>query len=416
MKSATNRLAFSLLVVCALSLTLPGYAQEGDSQARPASSPPESSDKVKKEDEFLKLGVGRDYQAVERYNTVEQINTFIPPLYQPAFVGHGFVLPPGAMRIGVSFSLFDVDSGDFFKDGHADFVHENHSVNRLRVDANIFYGLDHNMTLFVNFPYWVSRSTGSVHPAGVGVMDLFVEGNTQAFGDASVILKKKWLDQGNFLFNLATVTGLKLPNGSNHKKFDEPMVVRTPMGTLAPAFAGGPFTRFTDDGSLPQVLQPGTGGMGYVFGVMGTRQFLRPRGALHGGTVLRFLKGDDGVDPGDEVRFFGSYVKPVYREKVSVDFAFNGMHKGRDKYDGTFTHPVPNPDGTLAGFATTLRPPFQGGTVLFLSPSLIWSVDPQIRVTATGSFRLNQPDLGPWPKTIFKVGVTYTFALFRRGF
>ena len=411
-----KRSALSSLVLLMLALSVPGYAGEENSQAGPKSPRPESPDNETPKDEFLDLGVAKDYQAVERYNTVEQINTFIPPLYQPAFVGHGYVLPPGAMRIAVGFSLFDVDSGDFFKNGDPDFIHENHNANRLRVDANFFYRLDKNMTVFVNLPYWVSRSTGSVHPAGVAVMDLFVEGNTQAFGDATVIVKKKWLDQGNFLFNLATVTGLKLPNGSNHKKFDEPMVIRTPMGTLAPAFAGGPFTRFTDDGSLPQVLQPGTGGFGYVLGVMGTRQFLRPRGALHGGVVLRFLSGKDGVEPGDEVRFFGSYVKPIYREKVSVDFAFNGMHKGRDKYDGTFTHPVPNPDGTLAGFATTPRPPFQGGTVAFFSPSIIWSVDPQIRVTATGSFRLNQPDLGPWPKTIFRVGVTYTFAFYRRGF
>ncbi|MFQ5722863.1 MAG: hypothetical protein ACE5G6_00110 [Terriglobia bacterium] len=410
----TERRTLWFAVLVLVALALPGSAQESQSDNSASSETQKTAQPP--EDEFLTLGVRHDYQARERYNTIEQINTVIPPLYQPAFVGHGYVLPPGAMRIGARLSVINVGSDDFFKNGRVDPVHENHEADRVRVDVDFFYGLDHNMTVFVNFPYLISRSIGSVHPAGVQTLDLFVEGNTQAVGDASVIFKKKWWDQANFYFNFATVTGLKLPTGSDDATFDDPMVVQMPDGSLAPAFGGGPFPRFTDDGALPQVLQPGTGGMGYILGFMGTRQFLRPRGALHGGVVFRFLTGNKHADPGDEVRFFASYVKPVFRENVSLDLTFNGMRKGRDRYDGTFTHPVPNPDGTLKGIATTPRPPFQGGTVAFFSPSLIWSVDPQIRVTATASFRLNQPDLGPWPGTIFQLGVTYTFALFPRPF
>lgn len=368
------------------------------------------------EDEFLKLGVDEDFQAVERSNTVAQINSFIPPLYQPAFAGHGYVLPPGALRVGAGPSFFDVNSSDFFKGGEEDFVHEQHSVNRMGLDINIFLGLPRNMTLFVNVPYWTSTSRGYVHPAGVKVMDLFVEGNTQKIGDVQVIVKKKWVDQGNFYFNLATVMGLKLPTGSNDEPFIAPMTVKNPMGVLGPAFGGGPFPRFADDGRLPLSLQPGTGGFGYIFGVMGTRQFNGFRGALHGGTLIRILNGADGAEPGDEVRFFASFVKPIAKEQLSVDLTFNGMYRGDDSYEGTFTHPMPDADGGFAGMVTTPRPAFQGGTVMFFSPSLIWSPDPQVRFTGTYSLRLNQPNLGPWPSSIFRFGVSYTFSVTNRRF
>lgn len=368
------------------------------------------------DDEFLTLGVDENFQAVERSNTVAQINSFIPPLYQPAFVGHGYVLPPGALRIAAGPAFFDVDSTDFFKGGHEDFVHEHHTVDRIGFNINLFLGLPRNMTLFVNVPYWTSTSKGSVHPAGVKVMDLFVEGNSQSIGDVQVILKKKWVDQGNFLFNLATVTGIKLPTGSNDEPFDAPMTVRNPMGVLGPAFGGGAFPRFADDGRLPLSLQPGTGGIGYIFGVMGTRQFNSFRGALHVGTLVRILQAADGADPGDEVRFFASFVKPIAKEQLSLDLTVNGMRKGNDSYEGTFTHPRPNADGGFGGIVTTPRPAFQGGTVLFFSPSLIWSPDPQVRFTGTYSLRLNEPDLGPWAGNIVRFGVSYTFPVSSKRF
>lgn len=390
------------VTIFTLSVLFParGGASEGDEVRLDFSG---------EEFKFLDLGVEEDYMKLERYRTIEQINTFIPPLYQPAFVGHGYVLPPGAVRVGLKSTFLNIDPDDFFKGSASDLVHENHSIDRIRTDLQLFYGLDRNMTLFLNIPYWSSNSTGSVHPAGVQTMDLHVEANTQELGDVSLILKKKWVDQGNFRFNFATVVGVKFPTGSNSQKFDQPMVVKQEDGTLATAFMGGPFPRFSDDGRLPQVLQPGTGDFGYTFGLMGTRQFARFPSAFHAGILATILEGEDGIEPGDEVRFFASYVKPLYGERMALDLTVNGMDKGNDKYSGTFMHPFPNPDGTLGGMVTTPRPSFRGGTVAFFSPSLIWTPQPQVRMTATASFRLNEPDLGPWPGSVFQFSLTYTF-------
>ena len=360
-------------------------------------------------DKAFQLGVADNYMRWERYRTIDQVNTFIPPFYQPAFVGHGYVLPPGAWRVGLGSSFLDIGTTDFFKNGDEDLVHENHTVSRVRANLKIFRGFDYNMTLFVDVPFWTSRSLGSVHPAGVQTMDLFVEGNSQKLGDITVILKKKWRDQGNFAFNLATVTGLKLPTGANDETFDQPMDVRMPNGQLGVAFGGGPFPRFTDDGRLPSVLQPGTGGWGALLGVMGTRQYPNRRMALHAGTLYSYLEGKDGVEPGNEWRFFVSLVKPVYKDILSLDMALNGMNKQNDSYVGMFTHPYPNSDGSLAGLTTTPRPSFRGGTVGFFSPSLILTPQPQVRFTLTASFRLNNPDLGPWPGHILQLGMGYTF-------
>ncbi|MFQ5702353.1 MAG: hypothetical protein ACE5HU_10970, partial [Acidobacteriota bacterium] len=134
------------------------------------------------------------------------------------------------------------------------------------------------------------------------------------------------------------------------------------------------------------------------------------RQARHAGVLARFLDGTDGIDPGDELRFFASFVKPVYKDYLSVELAFNGMHKEEDHYSGQFTHPVPDPvTGDMAGFATTDRPPFRGGTVLFASPSLIFIPNPWLRLTLSGMFRVNDPDLGPWPGSQLRVGTTVTF-------
>ncbi len=387
------------------------WAQSSKKPSQPAASKDDVNN-TPLEPEILNLGVHGDYMKQERFRTIDQINTFIPPLYQPAFVGHGYVLPPGAIRIALRASYIRVDSDDFFKHGSVDFVHEGHHVERTRFDLDIFYGLDHNFTLRVNIPFWSSRSRGFVHPVGVRNVNLFVEGNTLGIGDVTLFLKKKWMDQGNYLFNLATVIGVKFPTGSDAQKFDQPMAMQLPHGAEVVAFNGGPFPRFTDDGRLPMVLQNGTGSFGAVAGLMITRQFQKFRSALHLGVLGRYLPGNP--DPGDEVRFFLSWVKPVIGDFLSLDFTLNGMHKEKDHYDGTFTHIVPNPDGTLKMangkpvLVTTPRPSFRGGTVVFFSPSLIWA-QPQYRVLLTVSFRLNHPDLGPWPGVIVQFGTSYTF-------
>ncbi|MEE9217890.1 MAG: hypothetical protein V3U98_02385 [Acidobacteriota bacterium] len=360
---------------------------------------------------FMLLGVDEDYQKRERFRLKDQILTFIPPLYQPAFVGHGYVLPPRTWRISTSVSSFSIDPKDFFKDGKVDFAtHENHSVDRIKLELDVFYGIDYNLTLRINIPYWISQSRGSVHPAGVQDMNLFVEGTSTELGDISIFLKKKFWDQGNFFFNFSGVAGLKLSTGSDSETFDQPMVVEGP-GSTPPsvAFGGNSFPRFSDDGRLPSVLQPGTGSMAYHLGLFATRQFMRNPSALHVGALASFFSSSDGLDPGDQVKFFASYVKPIFHEYVSLDATINGMYKEEDSYSGTFTHPVPGPDGNFSGLATTPRPAFRGGTVLFASPSIIFNPTPLTRFSLTAMFRLNEPDLGPWPSSVYRLSATFTF-------
>lgn len=360
--------------------------------------------------DYLRLGVNESYLKQERFRLHDQILTFIPPLYQPAFVGHGYVLPPNTWRVAFSGTFLDVEPDDFFKNGEVDIVHENHRLERFRLDLDIFYGMDRDFTLRLNLPFHASQSKGSVHPAGVLNMDLFAEGATSQVGDATLFLKKKFWDQANLWFNFAGVVGVKFPTGSNDEKFDRPMVVRDPMGNLGAAFNGGPFQRFTDDGRLPSGLQPGTGGFGYNVGLFGTRQFIRHRAAVHVGFLARFLDDADGVEPGDELRFFASYVKPIYKDFLSVELAINGMDKKADRYEGQFLHPIPDPaTGLFAGTATTPRPSFREGTIVFASPSIIIIPNPWLRFSATGMIRLNEPKLGPWPDSQLVFNLTSTF-------
>lgn len=379
---------------------------EQDEQAKKNKQPNYDDPKYR----YRMLGVDDPYMRRERFRLRAQILTFIPPLYQPAFLGHGYVLPPNTWRVGVSPTFFDVESDDFFKDNVPDITHEDHEVERSEWDLDVFYGLDHDFTVRVKIPFITVQSQGSVHPAGVMDMDLFVEGATSEVGDVELFLKKKFWDQANRGFNFAGVIGVKLPTGSDNEKFDRPMVVRDPMGALGVAFGGGPFPRFSDDGRLPSVLQPGTGAFGYQFGLFGTRQFQKHRAAFHAGFLARFLNGNDGVEPGDELRFFATYVKAVYKDYLSVELAVNGMDKESDRYDGTFTHPVPDPDtGLFAGMATTERPPFREGTVVFATPSVIFIPNPWLRFTVSAMFRLNEPELGPWPDRQLRFGATVTF-------
>lgn len=361
------------------------------------------------EDEFLQLGTkegigGRDWQDFERMRLKDQILTFIPPLYQPAFLGHAYVLPPRTFRVTTSMSFLNVDSDDFFKNGSEDFVHENHKVRNRTVALDLFYGLDHNMTLRLHVPYVTTSSEGSVHPNGVPFLDAFVEGDARDFGDISLFLKKKWLDQGNYPVGFATVAGILFPTGANDKKFDFPVMVMNNMANppmLVPAGGTGVFGRFSDDGRLPASLQPGTGGFGVHFGAFATRQFARFPSALHAGFLGTLLEGDDGVKPGNRLKFFTTYVKPVYKDYLSLEFGINGMWKEDDEYSGLFMPP--------GAMAPVPRPSFQGGTVVFASPSIIFNPTPQIRFHISGSFRLNEPDLGPWPSQIIQAGASMTF-------
>ncbi|MFQ5882579.1 MAG: hypothetical protein ACE5I9_08930 [Candidatus Methylomirabilales bacterium] len=203
----------------------------------------------------------------------------------------------------------------------------------------------------------------------------------------------------------------------------------------------GTFFRFSNDGRLPADLQPGTGDFGFGVGLFFTRQFLPGdflfsfegalpesfkdlerwpgRSALHVGAFHRFNGEDDGIDPGDKTTFFTSFVKPIYRDYLAVDLTLLGFYQEKDEYAGTFFEPIPLDaagnkldsfeNATSVIFREDPRPSFRGGTSLFLAPSVIIAVDPQIRLVVSGLFRVKDPELGPLPDTIFRLGLTMTF-------
>ncbi|MFQ5709743.1 MAG: hypothetical protein ACE5HO_19995 [bacterium] len=434
----TNRFLF----ISILSLSLIGlfavasvFAQEKNEDqvkelekefAELENQKPALPDFTTKEFDFLDFGVKQNYMKMERFRTRNQILTFIPPLYQPAFVGHGYVLPPNTWRAAMHVQSIDVNSSDFFKHGDVDPVHENHTVQRLKYDLDFFYGLDYDMTLRVNIPIWATRSTGAVHPAGVAPLNLYVEGNTSKIGDVSLFLKKKFFDQGNRWFNFAGVFGVILPTGSNDEKFDDRLIITNPANPNGVvAFGGGPFQRFSDDGRLPTVLQPGIGRLGLIFALMGTKQF--SRSALHAGSLVRLNDlgaSDDDIKNGNEVFYFASYVHPVGTDKLSLELAFNGKWKGKDHYPGTFMHPMTadpsgfgmpimemNPEtGEMAvKMFTTPRPSFSGGWIGFITPSIVLNPYAQLRFEFSSMIRVINPDLGPAPKVALRGGVTTTF-------
>ena len=376
--------------------------------------------------DFLDLGVNKNYMKMERFRTKLQILTFIPPLYQPAFVGHGYVLPPNAWRVSSHVQSIRVGSSDFFKHGDIDPVHENHTIERVKYDFDLFYGLDYDMTIRINVPIWSSLTIGSVHPAGVAPLNLFVEGSTSQIGDVSVFLKRKFFDQGNRRFNFAGVLGAILPTGSDSEKFDDRLILTNPANPNGVvAFGGGPFQRFSDDGKLPTTLQPGIGRIGLMFALMGTKQF--NRSAFHAGSLVKINDlgaGDDDIKNGNEVFYFASYVRPVGSDKVSLELAFNGKWKGDDQYPGTFTHPMTddpsgfgmpimdmNPEtGEMAvKMFTTPRPSFSGGWFAFVTPSIILNPYSQLRFELSTLIRVINPDLGPAPKLMVRGGITTTF-------
>ena len=70
--------------------------------------------------------------------------------------------------------------------------------------------------------------------------------------------------------------------------------------------------------------------------------------------------------------------------------------------------PIMNPDGSLKMF-TTPRPPFEHGTVMFLSPSIVILPKPSLRLTISPLVRVYQPNQGPSPAFRLVFGATTTF-------
>ncbi|MCP3902237.1 MAG: hypothetical protein GY715_01265 [Planctomycetes bacterium] len=364
-------------------------------------------------DPLLDLGTekgigGEDFMRFDRDQIKNQIKTFIPPLLRPAFTQHAFVLPPGLFSVGVSHTYGTIDGDDFFRNGNVNSaVFANSEVDRNITNLDIFYGFDlnteylHGFTARLNIPYKNSKVSGSIHPGGVQAITAFNSASTQEVGDVGLFLKKKILDQGNGPFGLAAVGAVFFPTGKNDEKFGDNGVIRfeTPMGT-----SNGIFGRFSDDGRLPSTLQPGTGDFSFLAGLFLTRQFdsndFLGRSALHLGVTHRFMPEEDGIDYGDTTTFFTSFVKPIYKDYLSLDLTYVLNHHQDDSYAGQFMDPA---------LGLINRPAFSGGTSGYIAPSLIFSPDPQIRMTLSTLFRIQDPDLGPAPDPVVRLGIDVTF-------
>lgn len=404
----------------------------GTSQAYAAEDQPQSA-----ADRYLSLGTeqgelgGADQKSFEHQQLKTQIKTFIPPLLRPAFVEHAYVLPPNTWTLSLSERFAHIGSRDFFVNGEVDPVFREMTVDRHFTDLDLFYGFDlgqtylHDFTFRLNVPYLDTQTKGSVFPvAGKPFPNPENIASSQEVGDVGLFLKKKVLDQGNYPVGLAVVGAVFLPTGSSHQKFgsDGRVNVKVPPGMIVGADMNGninmPFMRFSDDGRLPSVLQPGTGGVSYLLGAFLTRQFshtsLLGRSAVHVGVTQRFVSEHDGVNFGNTTTAFASFVKPIYRDYLAADLTFVGFHQQRDSYAGQFAKPgtgmdlVGMPPGSNPAVMMS-RPAFVGGNSGFIAPSLIFSPDPQIRATLSALFRVIDPDLGPAPGSVIRGALEVTF-------
>lgn len=473
-------------------------------------------DKPTAADRYLELGTeqgvlgGEEQKAFERNQIKTQILTFIPPLLRPAFTQHAFVLPPGAVSVGLTHRYTRIEGDDFFRNGSPNLaVFGDSTVERNLTDFDFLYGFDlnrkylHGFTLRVNVPYLSSSVDGFIHPNGQQFISIENAGSTQEIGDVGVFLKKKVWDQGNHPFGLAVVGAVFFPTGANDETFgsngrvttkrptppnviaaqgfDAVMKANVDMGvwgdprcffhnfnlgnralcdgpamgdggafgapsagplSFAPgganfdnAFIGdfpfndGIFGRFSADGRLPSTLQPGTGDFSFLTGGFLTRQFapnsFLGRSAGHIGVIHKFVQEEDGIDFGDTTTYFASFVKPIYKDFVAMDLTFVGFDKQNDSYAGK----IPEPEihvcdavdvaGAVGGcgmigdeafvFDVVDRPSFSGGFTGMVAPSLIFSPDPQIRMTVSGLIRVIEPDLGPAPPFVLRANLEVIF-------
>lgn len=385
------------------------------------SNPPDI-DPDSRDNDYLKLGVDRSYSDQERYSIQDQIQSFIPPIYEPVLTQSAFVLPPGALRFQTSYrNVARMDAGDVAGQRKLGARFVDFDLERSFVDFDAFLGLDHNMTLRVNIPLAFSRMDAELKPGFFEPVSVFPQGSSRALGDISVFLKKKFVDQGNFPIGLAGVAAIRIPTGSDDERFDPrttvnimgtdmllPLPALDAAGMPIPGSADGTFRRFSNDGRLPSALQPGLGTFGGSFGLFATRILeggsFYGRGAFHAGALYELRPEHDGVDPGNEATFFFSAVKPVYGDKVALDASYILKDQQNDSYAGLMLAP------TAMGPLPMPRPTFSGGTTQFVGASLILTPNPLFQVTFSGLARLDKPAVGPSPDFVFRVGLQYTFA------
>ena len=396
-------------------------ATSGSSSAPAKPAPDYKIDVESDQMRFLNLGVSKNYIGAERDRLLDQLHTMIPPLYEPAFSPfHGYTLPPHAFRVAVNSDRF-VNNHDFGSDKFYSLFFNRVKVQNQEVDLDTFYGLTANNTLRVLVPLRSTIISGTGHPFRIQPMVMIMSGTAFGVGDVQVMLKHKWLDQGYKRFNLATVVGIQLPTGKNDTKFNDAQTLFVNgMPMAVSSSTGGPkVDLFSDDLRLNNGAQPGTGAWGALFGVMATRQLTwnRFRGALHGGALYKAMKEVDGIRPGNELAFGVSFVRPpTASEHATFDLTLFGRNKQAELYPGVIMHPeadsngmpIMNPDGSLKMFVTP-RPPFEHGTVIFLSPSLVIIPKSALRLTASPLVRIHEPNEGPSPAFRLVFGATTTF-------
>lgn len=374
------------------------------------------------ENDYLDLGVDESYIDQQRYSLQDQIQSFIPPVYESAITGTAFVLPPGALRTTVVFrDVRAIDEDDFSGQTRFGSRLVDLDVKRRFVDFDAFLGLDNNLTLRVNIPFSSTTMSAAINPAFNDMVTIFPHGSVVEVGDITVFLKKKFLDQGNFPIGIAAMAAVRLPTGSNKELFDPrttanvggmdmllPLPAVDDEGMVIPGTADGTFRRFSNDGRLPAPLQPGLGTLGATVGLFGTRILegysLFGRGAVHAGALFELRPASDGIDPGNQVTAFATVVKPVIGDWLSFDLSYIFKHQGEDSYKGKILVP------TAMGPMIVDRPPFSGGNTQLVGTSFVITPNPLYRVTLSGLYRVGQPRLGPSPKIVIRAALTYTFA------
>ena len=348
---------------------------------------------------FLSLGTKKDYLKAERFRIADQIESFIPPLFEPVRPFHAYTLPPGAWRISLRAKAFR-NENDFGRDSRHANLFSNTTVRSLESVLSIQYGFElpkfPDATLAVSIPYRAVDVSGQGQPSLFSPATISMDGGGQGIGDITVVLKKKWFDQGNIGFNFATFTGLILPTGKDDVEFDAAQT-RRPFRFAAGMPVGIPlnlFGRNPRDRSLPPGLQPGQGAFGVRIGAAVTRQF--ERAALHAGVILdHFLENDDIV-PGDELKYGVSYVfPPLNSDILAIDLSVFGRYKWDSEFPGS---------GILGR-----REDFKYGNVLFFSPSVILTPNPQMRFFVSPEIRILEPNRGPAPEFALMAGMTLTF-------
>ncbi len=385
------------------------------------SSPPDL-DPASRENTYLDDGVDSSYADKERYSIQDQIQSFIPPIYEPVLTQSAFVLPPGALRFQSSYrDVAKIDANDVAGQQTLGARLVDFDLQRSFYDVDALLGLNHNMTLRINVPFLFSRVRQELKPGFFEPVSVFPQGSSREIGDVSVFLKKKFIDQGNFPIALAGVAALRLPTGSDHERFDPrttvnimgsdmllPLPAVDAAGMPIPGTVDGTFRRFSNDGKLPTPLQPGLGTWGGSLGIFATRILeggsFYGRGAFHLGALYELRPEHNGIDPGNEATVFVSAVKPLWEDSVALDLSYILKDQQNDSYAGLMMVP------TAMGPQVMGRPTFSGGTSQFLGSSLIFTPNPLFQITVSGLLRTAKPAVGPSPEFVLRLGFQYTFA------